>query len=249
MEESLTPEHSRELLGDTLEQFLNGGAVTDESGSHLEATWWDVTNSGLDVVWNPFNEVAAVLVLDVQHLFVDFLHGHAATEHGGDGEVTAVTWIASRHHVLGVEHLLRQFRYCQGPVLLTSSGCQGSKSWHEKVETRERHHVDGQFTEVGVELTGESETGGDSGHGGGDKMIQVTVGWGSELQGPEADVVQSLVIDAVSLVGVLNELVDRQGGVVRLNNGVRYLQNIILLTWFTLVYVRCEQPRKCENGQ
>ena len=39
-------------------------------------------------------------------------------------------------------------------------------------------------------------------------MVQVTVRWGGELQGSEADIVQSLVVDAVGLVGVLNELVD-----------------------------------------
>ena len=77
-----------------------------------------------------------------------------------------MSWIAGRHHVLGVEHLLRQFRYSQGPVLLTSSGCQGSKPWHEEMETWERHHVDGQFTEISVELTREAETRGDTGHGG-----------------------------------------------------------------------------------
>ena len=70
--------------------------------------------------------------------------------------------IAGSHHVLGVEHLLREFRHSQCPVLLTSSGGQGRKSRHEEVETRERHHVDSQFTEIGIELTGESETGGDS---------------------------------------------------------------------------------------
>ena len=51
-------------------------------------------------------------------------------------------------------------------------------------------------------------------------MVQVTVGWGGELQSSEADVVQSLVVNAVGLVGVLNELVDGQCGVVWLNNGV-----------------------------
>ena len=76
------------------------------------------------------------------------------------------------------------------------------------METGEGHHVDGQFSEISVKLTGESETGGDSGHGGGDEMVQVTVGWGGELQGSEADVVQSLVVDTVGLVGVLNELMD-----------------------------------------
>ena len=34
------------------------------------------------------------------------------------------------------------------------------------METGEGDHVDGQFSEIGVELTGESETGGNSGHGG-----------------------------------------------------------------------------------
>ena len=76
------------------------------------------------------------------------------------------------------------------------------------MESGEGDHVDGQFTEISVELAGESETGGDTGHGGRHEMVQVTVCWGGELQGSEADVVQSLVVDAVGLVGVLNELVD-----------------------------------------
>ena len=52
------------------------------------------------------------------------------------------------------------------------------------------------------------------------KMIEISVGGGSELQGPEADVVQGLVVDAEGLVGVLDQLMDRQGGVVRLDDGV-----------------------------
>ena len=88
------------------------------------------------------------------------------------------------------------------------------------MKTWEGNHVDSQFTEISVKLTGESETGGDSRHGGGDEMVQVTVGWGGELQGSEADIVESLVINTVGLVSVLNELVDGQGGVVGLHDGV-----------------------------
>ena len=51
-------------------------------------------------------------------------------------------------------------------------------------------------------------------------MIEISVGGGSELQGPEADVVQGLVVDAEGLVGGLDQLMDRQGGVVRLDDGV-----------------------------
>ena len=54
-------------------------------------------------------------------------------------------------------------------------------------------------------------------------MIQIAVGWSRQLESSEADVVEGLVVDAVGLVGVLHQLVDGQGGVVRLHHGVRHL--------------------------
>ena len=54
-------------------------------------------------------------------------------------------------------------------------------------------------------------------------MVQVTVGWGGEFKGTEADIVEGLVINAVGLVSVLNELMDGEGGIVGLDNGVRDL--------------------------
>ena len=100
MKESLAAEHESELLRDTLEHLLNGSGVADEGGGHLESLGRDIANSGLDVVGDPLNEVAAVLVLDVEHLLVNFLGGHAATEHGSCGEVATMARISGRHHVL-----------------------------------------------------------------------------------------------------------------------------------------------------
>jgi hypothetical protein len=70
VQEGLATEHGSELFRHSLEQLLDSGAVTDERGRHLETSWWDVAHGCLDVVRDPFDEVAAVLVLDVQHLFV-----------------------------------------------------------------------------------------------------------------------------------------------------------------------------------
>lgn len=62
----------------------------------------NVTDSCLYVVWDPLNEVGQVLVLDIQHLFVHFLHGHATSEDCSNNQVAAMTWAAGSHHVLGI---------------------------------------------------------------------------------------------------------------------------------------------------
>ncbi|KFU94271.1 hypothetical protein M959_03261, partial [Chaetura pelagica] len=173
VEKGLAAEHGGELLRDPLEELLDGRAVANEGDSHLEATGWDVTHSRLDVVGDPLHEVGAVLVLDVQHLLVHLLHGHAAAEDGGHRQVAPVTWVASCHHVLGIKDLLGQLWDCQGPVLLATPGGQGSKARHEEVEPWEGDHVDGQLAEVGVELAGETEAGGDTTHGGRDQVVEV----------------------------------------------------------------------------
>ena len=152
MQESLAPEHSGELLADALEQLLDGSTVADEGRGHLQTTRRDVTDSGLDIIGDPFHKVGTVLVLDVKHLFIDFFHGHTATEHGCHGQVASMPWVTGSHHVLGIKHLLSEFWYCQGAVLLGSSAGEWGKTRHEEVKTRERHHVHCQFPEIGIQL-------------------------------------------------------------------------------------------------
>ena len=88
------------------------------------------------------------------------------------------------------------------------------------MQTWEWNHVDSQLPQISVQLTGESQARGDTGHGGGHQMIQVTVGGRGQLQRTEADIVQSLVVNAEGFVCVLNQLVDGKGGVVGFNNCV-----------------------------
>ncbi|KAF1589593.1 UNVERIFIED_CONTAM: hypothetical protein FQV15_0001989, partial [Eudyptes pachyrhynchus] len=173
VEEGLAAEHGRELLRDALEELLDGRAVADEGGGHLQPPGRDVADGHLDVVGDPLHEVGAVLALDSQHLLVHLLHGHAAPEDGGHGEVAAVAGVAGGHHVLGVEHLLGELGDGEGAVLLAAAGRQWGEARHEEVEAREGHHVDGQLAEVGVELAGKAEGGGDAAHGGRDEVVEV----------------------------------------------------------------------------
>jgi len=189
VEESLSSEHGSELFSDSLEHLLDSGGVTQEGHGHLESFGGDVTNGGFDVVGDPFDEIRRILILDVQHLFINFLSGHSSSEKGGGGEVTTMSGVSGAHHVLGVEHLLGKLGDGKSSVLLGASGSEGGESNHEEMESGERDQVDGQLSQVGVQLSGESQTTGHSGHSGRDEMVQVTIGGGGQFEGSETDVI------------------------------------------------------------
>ena len=122
----------------------------------------------------------------------------------GTGEITAVPEVAGSHHVLRVVHLLGQLWDGDGTEGVSSTRGERSEPNHEEMETWERNHVHSQLPQVGVELTRESETGGDTGHDGGHEVVEISIRWGAELESPHTNVVQGLVIDTEGLIRVLN---------------------------------------------
>ena len=40
-------------------------------------------------------------------------------------------------------------------------------------------------------------------------MVEITIGWGGELEGSEADIIKGFVVNNHALIGVLDQLMDR----------------------------------------
>jgi hypothetical protein len=134
-----------------------------------------------------------------------------------------VTRVDGAHHILGIEGLGGELWDGEDTVVLGLSGGKWGKSDEEEVKTGEWNHVHGKFTKIAIQLTGETKGACGSGDGVSNKVVQVFVGWVAELECTEADIVKGFVIKGETLVGVLNELVDGESGVVRLNDSVRHL--------------------------
>lgn len=60
-------------------------------------------------------------------------------------------------------------------------------------------------------------------HGKRNQVIKISVGGGGKFQSSEADVIKSFVVNTVGFIGILNQLVNGEGGIVGFDNGVWYL--------------------------
>jgi hypothetical protein len=79
------------------------------------------------------------------------------------------------------------------------------------VKAGEGDHIDSKFPQVSIELTWEAEASGDTGHGQGDKMVQVTIGGVGEPESTEADVIESLIVNAVGLKKIFHHFISQEG--------------------------------------
>jgi hypothetical protein len=116
-----------------------------------------------------------------------------------------------------------EFWNSEGTVLLGTTGGEWSKAADEEVETWEWNKVDSKLTKIGVELTWETKGAGSSGHNHGNEVVKITIGWGGELEGTEADIVKGFVINAENFIGGFDKLVDGEGAVVWFDDGIRNL--------------------------
>jgi len=62
------------------------------------------------------------------------------------------------------------------------------------------------FSDIRVELTWESDGAGDTWHSYWYEMIQITISWGGEFKSSEANIVESFIINNLSLISIFDKL-------------------------------------------
>ena len=87
------------------------------------------------------------------------------------------------------------------------------------MDTWVSHQVGLELSDIDVEGTIESEGGSERGDNLSNKSVQVGVGWSLNVEVSSADIVDGLVVEHNSDIGVLKERVGGEDGVVWLNNG------------------------------
>ena len=81
------------------------------------------------------------------------------------------------------------------------------------------HQIGLELVEVNIKSTIKTERGSNGGDNLTNQTIQVGVGWPLNIQITTADIVNSLVVNHESTIGMIQSGVGGQDGVVGLNNG------------------------------
>ena len=81
-----------------------------------------------------------------------------------------------------------------------------------------RHQIGLEFSDVHVQSTVESETGSQRGDDLSDESVEISVGGSLDVQLSSADIIDGLVVQHHSDIGVFQQRVSGEDGVVRLND-------------------------------
>ena len=223
MYERFSLEESGESVGYPVDEASDSCGVGYHCPRLLQPGGRNVTGGGHRAVRDPGNEVLAHLVLHATHHLLHLLHPDLPPHDGGHREEPAPPGVTARQVVTGLEELRDQLTDSESLELLTLSAHQRSEPGHEEVEPGEGNQVDRQLPEVRIELAGEPEAGGHTGHGEGHQVVEVKVGRRLELEVLSADVEDRLIVNTEDAVSDFNEMVEGEARIVGLRHGVRHL--------------------------
>jgi len=218
--------HQVELVVDSGEHLCDSGGVGDHADcahdlgqvSSGDDSGGLLVDSALESGGAPVHELDGSLGLDGGDGSVDVLRDDVSSVHQAACHVLSVSRVALGHHGGGLE--ARVGDLCDGELLVVSLLCGddgGLRRQHE-VDSGLRHQVGLELGDVDVQGAVESQGCGQGGDDLSDQSVQVGLGGSLDVQVASADVLDSLVVEHDSDVGVLQQGVGGQHGVVGLNH-------------------------------
>merc|ERR1719506_625501 len=260
MDEGSLGVHKIELVINSGEDLSDGGGVGDHAdGSHdlgkitsWHNGWWLVVDTALETGWAPVDELDGSLGLDGGNSGVDILGDDITSVHEAASHVLSVSWITLSHHGGWLEGRVGDLS--DGELLVVSF--LGGDNWgigrkHE-MDSWIWDQVSLEFGDIDVKGTIESEGSGKGGDNLGNESVKVGVGWSLDIEVSSADIINGFVIDHDGDIGVLEEGVSGEDGVVWLNNGGGDLWGWIdgetELGFFTVIDGKSLEEERSETG-
>jgi len=218
--------HEIELVVKSGPCLGDGGGV----GQHADGTldlgevtsgddgWWLVVDTNLEASWAPVDELDGSLGLDGGDGGVDVLGDNITSVEHAASHVLAVSGIALDHLVGWLEASVGDLG--DGELLVVSllGGDDWSVGDEREVDSGVWDQVGLELGKIDVEGTIESEGSGDGGDDLADESVQVGVGGSLDVEVSSTDVVDGLVINHESTVGVLEGGMGGEDGVVGLDD-------------------------------
>merc|ERR1719326_2030235 len=219
--------HKIELMIDSGEDLSDGSGVGDHADSSHDLGeittwddgWWLVVDSALESGWAPVDELDGSLGLDGGNSGVDILGDDITSVHEAASHVLSVSWVALGHHGCWLEGGVGDLSDGELLVVGLLSGDDWGIGGEHEMDTWVWHQVSLELSDIDVKGTIESEGGSEGGDNLGNDSVEVGVGWSLNVEVSSADIVDGLVIEHNSDIGVLEEGVSGEDGVVWLNNG------------------------------
>jgi len=202
--------HKIEFVIDSWEYFSNSSWVRDHAhGSHNfgEITtwnncWWLIVDTALESSWAPVDELNGSLGLNGGNSGVHILGDNISSVHKATSHIFTMSGIAFGHHRGGFEGRVGDF----GNWELFVVSFLGWDDWgiwgQHEMDSGIWHQVGLELSYVHIQGSVKSEGSGQRWDDLGDKSVQVSVGWSSDVQVSSADIIYCFVVEHNSDISV-----------------------------------------------
>jgi len=218
--------HEVELVINAGEDFSDSGGVRQHAAGTLDlgkiasgnSSGRLVVNSALEASGAPVNELNAAVGLDFSDGGADVLGDNISAVHHANCHVLSVTGIALGHHSIGLEDGRGELSDGHLFVDCALGGNHGGIRAQQEVDARIGYKIDLEFVDVNIEGTLEAKGSGQRADHLCDQSVEVGVGGLLKTQVIAADVVDGLVVEHKSNVGVFEKRMSGEDGVVGLDD-------------------------------